>query len=76
MATSDATPGDSPFPDYVDAKHITGDYYFVQKYSKWYWYLAAALCLGVPPAGVFLVVFFISSGIHTPGDEIDAELAA
>lgn len=50
---------------HVDAKQITGDYYFVNKFTKRWWYLAAALCLVAPPAGFFLLALFVSNGIHS-----------
>jgi len=66
---------DSPFPAWADAKRITGDWYFVpNKYPKWLWTIAAVFSLLVPPAGVFMAVFMVSSSIHTPGDEIEAVL--
>jgi hypothetical protein len=55
----------------VDPTHLTGDLYFVNRFTKWYWYLAGALCLLVPPAGAFLLTYFVASCVTTTPDAVD-----
>ena len=70
MATIDAGESDTPWGEHIDATHITGDLWFVDRWASWHWYLAGALCLLVPPAGVFLLVYFASASIYTADDDI------
>lgn len=76
MATVDNTEP-NPWGDHIDASRVTGDYWYVRgKFAKWMWAVAALLCFTVPPAGVFLAVYFYSASIHHADDTIELDLEA
>lgn len=70
----ETTTGDGSEFDGIDNTHLVGDLCFVNHYRERYWYIAGALCLFAPPAGIFLLVYFLSSGIHTDGEAVDVDL--
>jgi hypothetical protein len=49
----------------VEATHLFGDVYYQERWPSWYWYLGAALCVLLPPAGVFLLTYMALSNITT-----------
>lgn len=74
MATVDNTPT-NPWGEHIDASRVIGEYYYVRgKFPRWMWAVATILCFAVPPAGVFLAVYFYAASIHHAGDEVDVEI--
>jgi len=67
MATVDDADGDTDAPA-AEGTHLFGDVYYIDRWPSWYWYLGAALCVLLPPAGVFLVVYLFVSNVTT-GEE-------
>lgn len=38
--------------------HLTGDYYYDREaYPAWQWLVVAGLCIGLPPVGIFFLVW-------------------
>jgi len=68
MATADDGTTADGDPERVEATHLFGDVYYQERWPSWYWYLAAGLCIAVPPAGVFLLTYMALSNI-TAGEE-------
>jgi len=48
-----------------DARHITGDYYFLDEIARWKWFAAAFLSITLPPVGIFFVTWFFVSCIRS-----------
>lgn len=61
----------NPWGEHVDARHITGDYYFVNRYRSSYWILASVLTLLVPPVGAFLLTYYASECLTVEGQPIE-----
>lgn len=64
---------DSPW-SHIDATHLTGDLYYVEKYSAFWWIASALTTLMVPPVGAFCIAWMVFQGIERKQDEIEIEL--
>lgn len=77
MGTATEADGNAdPWNGVVDANHIVGDYYYVEQYSARWWLIAAAMCFIIPPLGMFMLGYMVTSNVYSEGGEIPVDFDA
>jgi hypothetical protein len=58
----------SPWGKVAEAQHLTGNFWFVDRYKRWAWFLAG-LALIVPPVGVAILAYMVARSVkHSDHD--------
>jgi len=55
---------------HVDATHLTGDLYFVDKFASKWWTATGIMCFLVPPGGLVALAYMVSCCIQRAGEDV------